>query len=118
MKPVRFPWLAGRAAALVLALASVLPLGACMSPVSEEDTHFEGARVTGAYPNLNIRPEAAATRYSRAEASSDRAGLTALRETVEEEGETKHESQQERLRELGATHGQRAIEEIEETRAD
>lgn len=90
-----------------------LPLAGCMSPVSDEDLRVEGARRTGTYPNLNIRPRAATAQFAPAEADSDRAGLTALRETVEEEGENRPESQERRLRELAETHGPRTIEEIE-----
>jgi hypothetical protein len=115
VKRVRFLRLDGRAAtaralsaALLVALA---PLAACSS--TDFDGQVEGARREGVYPNLNIPPQSAAPVHTPAEAASDRAGLTALKDVVVAEGATPPESQRARLEELGATHGQKAIDEIE-----
>ncbi|MBX3531830.1 MAG: hypothetical protein KF849_14565 [Rhizobiaceae bacterium] len=97
---MRFLWLA----------AVLAPLCGCANFDADP---VPGARREGNYPNLNIRPKSAAAQYSDAEAGSDRAGLSAIKDVVAAEGATPHESQRERLEELGASHGQKAIEEIE-----
>lgn len=100
MNPVRFLWLA----------AVAVPLCGCANFDAEP---VAGARREGVYPNLNIKPQSAAAQFTNDEAASGRAGLTAMKDVVAAEGATPHESQRQRLEELGASHGPRTIEEIE-----
>ncbi len=94
-----------------LAACVALLLASCSN--ADFDGAVEGARRTGEYPNLNIRPESAAPQISPDEAGADRAGLTAFREAIAEEGADRPESQRESLEALREGHAKRVIDEIE-----
>ena len=94
-------------AALVLLL---LALSGC---ASTPDSDNPNVRRTGTYPNINIRPETAATRMSNEEAQAGIDDLDGKREAIAEEMEDPPESDEERLRDLAENHAARTIDEIE-----
>lgn len=95
--------------ALALGAAAAL-LAGCMKDVPGTDVHFAGAHRTGEYPNLNIRPRAAATQFSSGEVNAGKAGLRARQSAAERQGAMPHESQRERLRVLAVGNPDRAAD--------
>jgi hypothetical protein len=94
----------------VAAMALALP-AACSSASFDGDV--AGASRTGTYPNINERREAATTQLTDAEAEASAATLAARRDEIAAAQAAPRQSESERLRQLGATHGQRTIDEIE-----
>jgi hypothetical protein len=70
-----------RIAVAATALAAVLAVGGCGGGGAIEDAApvAQGARDTGTYPNLNIKPEVAATQFTDAERDTKLSELKAVR---------------------------------------
>jgi len=103
--PKRLQWI-GAAAACALALG----LAACGTATIKDAV--PGARRTGTYPNLNIPQKAATEQLTDEEAAAAAARLNAVRND-QESASAKPASEAERLRRLGQTHVEEALEEIE-----
>ncbi|MHA6644526.1 hypothetical protein [Mesorhizobium sp. A623] len=101
---------------IVAMMAALLALGGCgtSSPVESAAPISQGARDTGTYPNLNIKPEVAAQQFTDAEKTAklsqlqaDRANAAAL------PGTTTEASDAATLDHLAATHGTDTLKQIE-----
>ena len=72
-----------------------------------------GARREGVYPNLNIPQQAATEQLTDEEAQAGIAALSAVRAGQRSSGAGGSASEAERLRRLRESHGEAALEEIE-----
>lgn len=99
----------GTARALCACAIAVVAAG-CGTTIEDA---VPGARRTGAYPNLNIPPEAAANQLTDEEAEAGIAAVAAARRAQQAAGAGKSESEAERLVRLRESHGDQALEEIE-----
>ncbi|MBK8457033.1 MAG: hypothetical protein IPL47_07935 [Phyllobacteriaceae bacterium] len=109
------------AACKTASLQDVAPTAAVVEPKSEppvptpkpdEAETVDGPTNTGAFPNLNVRPDAAAGQLSEEEKAAEIARLNAARAG---QGSSAGASPAEiaRLKKLAVSHGDKALEEIE-----
>lgn len=90
-------------------LAAMLLAAACTSPNAPSSA---GARDTGTYPNLNIKPQAANEQLTNDQIAADKAALTAAsRANASQRTPVKDDVAL--LRKIGDTHAKEALAEIE-----
>lgn len=98
-------------------LAAALLVAGCASPDPEPGFAAAGARNTGTFPNLNVPPAVAATQFDPYSLSQHNTAIQTAVQAQQAEGAVAAASispeEAERLRRLGATHGQDALNAIE-----
>ena len=101
------------ASAMAVGLA-LTAIGGCTSASFEDAS--AGIRDTGAYPNLNIPKQAQTSQFSQGEQTSGLAALEAAHARQQAQGAPAAvpAGEAERLRRLGATHGEEALRQIEQ----
>ncbi|MFC5585830.1 hypothetical protein ACFPOD_11980 [Nitratireductor kimnyeongensis] len=92
------------------------PLPSPGAKVASEGGNAPAARNTGAYPDLNIPPESAATPIDSTEKDLLTRDLSAVRERLAVRAPGNNaEAEAARLRRLAKTHAERQLEEIEKS---